>query len=58
MGLTLSLMKNKKVICSKFNSNLCSHISTNYHISDIKLNENEGSVKLEGSYMSGICQYI
>lgn len=58
MGLSLSLTKNKKVVCSKFNSNLCTHVSTNYQVTEIKLNEHVDSVRLEGSYMGGICMYI
>lgn len=46
LGLTLSLIKNKKMICNKFNSNLCTNISTNYQVSDLKLNEKAGSIKL------------
>lgn len=58
MGLSLSLAKNKKVVYSKFNSNLCTHVSTNYQVTEIKLNEHLDSVRLEGSYMGGICAYI
>lgn len=58
MGLSLSLAKNKKVVCSKFNSNLCTHISMNYQVTEIKLNEHVDSVRLEGTYMGGICMYI
>ena len=32
-GLSMSLVKTKKVVYSKFNSNLCFNISTNYQIS-------------------------
>lgn len=37
MGLSLCLIKSKKVVYNKFNNNLCTHISTNYQISDIRL---------------------
>jgi hypothetical protein len=32
-GLSMSLVKTKKVVYSKFNTNLCFNISTNYQIS-------------------------
>lgn len=51
-------MKNKKIVYSKFNSNLCTHISSNYVPSELRLDEHKDSVKLEGSYMGGICKYI
>jgi hypothetical protein len=57
-GLSMSLIKNKKIVYSKFNSNLCINVSTNYQVTEITLKEKENSVKLEGTYMKGICKYI
>ena len=58
MGLSLSLMKNKKLVYTKFNNNLCYHVSTSYQISEIKMTERENSLKMESQYMKGICMYI
>jgi hypothetical protein len=58
MALSLSLMKSKKMVYSKFNSNLCYLVSTSYAPSELKLAEHAESVQLEGKYMGGLCRYI
>lgn len=58
MGLSLSLIKTKKVVYNKFNSNLCNFVSTSYIPSELKLGEHADSIQLEGKYMGGICKYI
>lgn len=36
-GLSLRLIKSKRVVYSKFNSNLCINVSTNYQLTEINL---------------------
>lgn len=57
-GLSLRLIKSKRVVYNKFNSNLCINVSTNYQLTEINLKEKGDKIKLEGSYMGGMCKYI
>lgn len=57
-GLSLKLMKTKKVVYNKFSSNLCLNVSTNYQPTELNLKEKPDSIRLEGNYMGGMCRYI
>jgi hypothetical protein len=45
-GLSRALMKTKRVVYNKFNSNLCLNVSTNYEPRVMNLKERPGSIKL------------
>ncbi len=45
-GLSLKLMKTKKVVYNKFSSNLCLNVSTNYQPTELNLKEKPDSIRL------------
>lgn len=57
-GLSLRLVKSKKAVYNKFNSNLCINVSTNYQLTQINLKQRGDKIRLQGTYMGGMCKYI